>query len=150
MPNHDFGIPSESSDAEQENTKFLTKKGIGEAFMTWESLRRSTKWTERVYEFEWGLGGERKSYTWLRTKPTGAMGIGDIKELELREGNRGEAENGGECVTKWVRGKEPKTLKRGSVFVKKGGLVDERTSWESVVIITFLMILEIFVRKGGG
>ncbi|PMD37640.1 hypothetical protein L207DRAFT_514869 [Hyaloscypha variabilis F] len=147
LRNHGFGLPIRLDELIRENAHVATKDGIGEELMTWENLNRVTRWSEKVYGFEWGVGSERKSYTWLRTKPMGMRNGLDMKELELRVGGREEAENGGECVAKWVKGKGFKTLKKGSLFVKKGG-GDER--WESVVMITFLMILEIFVRKGGG
>jgi hypothetical protein len=146
--NHSFGIPSET-----QREDVLTKGGIGEEFMTWENIKRVTTWTEKVYGFEWGVGRNRKSYTWLRTKPTGAMGRLDMKELELRVGNREQAEDGGECVAKWIRTKGPKTSKKGSLFIKRAGREAGEESvetWEHIVIITFLIVLEVFVRKGGG
>ena len=73
----------------------FTEDGRGEEFMTWENLRQATRWTKKVYGFEWGVGKERGKYTWMRTK-----GVGLIKEMELRLGAREEAEKGGECLAR--------------------------------------------------
>ena len=146
LRNHGFGIPPSLGQQNDGSVNAGSTNEINEELMTWENLNRVTRWSEKVYGFEWGVGGERKSYTWIRTKPTGMKNGLDMEELELRIGGREEAENGGECVAKWIKGSGFKTLKKGSLFVKKG--VGEK--WESVVIITFLIILEIFVRKGGG
>ncbi|KAE9364311.1 hypothetical protein N431DRAFT_496844 [Stipitochalara longipes BDJ] len=147
LRNHGFGIPLLPDEQINGTANVVTKDSINEELMTWENLNRVTRWSEKVYGFEWGVGSERKTYTWIRTKPSGMRNGLDMKELELRVGGREEAEKGSECVAKWIKGKGFKTLKKGSLFVKKGGK-DQR--WESVVMITFLIILEIFVRKGGG
>jgi len=146
LRNHGFGVPPPLGE-QTDFPNLAMKNGMNEELMTWENLNRVTRWSEKVYGFEWGVGNQRKSYTWIRTKPTGMKNGLDMKELELRVGGREEAEKGGEIVAKWIKGNGFKTLKRGSLFVKKG-VEDER--WESVVMITFLIILEIFVRKGGG
>jgi hypothetical protein len=46
--------------------------------------------------------------------------------------------------------KGPKRSKKGSLFIKESGVLIESKSWETLLIITFLMVLEIFVRMGDG
>lgn len=54
------------------------------------------------------------------------------------------------CLANWVVAKGPKRSKKGSLFIKQSGVLIESKSWEILLIITFLMVLEIFVRMGGG
>lgn len=90
-----------------------TKAGIGEVFMTWENLKRATRWKEKIYGLECGIETEKKSYTWLRKKPTGGMRGADMKkEMEPRIGAREDAERGVECLAKWARGKGTKATRR--------------------------------------
>jgi hypothetical protein len=55
---HDFGVADISKDGPDSCRveRVLTKDGRGEEFMAWESLKQITKWTYRVFEFQWGVG----------------------------------------------------------------------------------------------
>jgi hypothetical protein len=120
--NHDFGIAEVNKANVGDDPgmeRVLTKGGRGEEFMEWESLRQVTKWTNRVFEFEWGVGKRRNKYTWLRTKQTF---LGSMREVELRVGGRAEAEAGGECLTRWVREDLGTLVKNGNFYVKSGGV----------------------------
>lgn len=139
LKNHNFGLPQDGSEG---GGNVFTADGRGEEFMTWENLRQATRWTKKVYEFELGNGRERQKYTWMRTK-----GVGLIKEMELRTGNREEAEKGGECLARWAKGPGITNQKQGSLFVR-GDRNQQDSRWESVVLVTFLMILEVVIRDG--
>jgi hypothetical protein len=142
LRNHNFGVSQERNETPGGGGNVFIEDGRGEEFMTWENLRQATRWTKRVYEFEWGVGKERREYTWMRTKGTGL-----IKVMELRIGTRAEAERGGECLARWVKGPGITNQKKGSLFVKRG--TNEKDSrWEFAVLVTFLMILEIVIRDG--
>ena len=146
---HDFGIaPAEKvvDEGDPGMERVLTKGGRGEEFMEWESMKQVTKWTNRVFEFEWGVGRERKKYTWLRTKQNFP---GSMREVELRVGNRAEAEAGGECLARWVREDRGNLVKNGNLYLKRRQANEEEDKrWESVALITFLIVLESAVRRG--
>jgi hypothetical protein len=149
VKNHDFGIAEVVKDGPTEDPgmeRVPTKDGRGEEFMSWETLKQVTKWTNRVFEFEWGVRRERKKYTWLRTKETFP---GSMREIELRVGERAQAEAGGECLVRWVREDKGTLVKKGNLYVKRRGAnVEEEKMWESVALISFLIVLESAVRRG--
>jgi hypothetical protein len=149
VKSHDFGIAEVNKanvDDDPGMERVLTKGGRGEEFMEWESLKQVTQWTNRVFEFEWGVGKERKKYTWLRTKQTF---LGSMREVELRVGDRAEAEAGGECLARWVREGLGTLVKNGNLYVKRRGVNgEEEKKWEIVTLITFLIVLESAVRRG--
>jgi hypothetical protein len=146
---HDFGIaPAEKvvDEGDPGMERVLTKGGRGEEFMEWESMKQVTKWTNRVFEFEWGVGRERKKYTWLRTRQAFP---GSMREVELRVGNRAEAEAGSECLARWVREDHGNLVKNGNLYLKRRQANEEEDKrWESVALITFLIVLESAVRRG--
>lgn len=146
---HDFGIAEISKDGRNDETgmeRVKTKDGTGEEFMSWETVKQATKWTNRVFEFEWGVGRERTTYTWLRTKESFP---GSMREVELRVGDRAQAEAGGECLVRWVREDNGTLVKKGNLYMKRRGAnAVEEKRWESVALITFLIILESAVRRG--
>jgi hypothetical protein len=113
--------------------------------MTWKNLKRTTRWTKKIYGLECGFETERKSYTWLRKKPTGGIRGADMKELEVRIGAREDAERGVECIAKWTRAsrrKGTKTTRSSFLYLQKTGNSMEKGRWDHVVIVTFLVVLE--------
>ncbi len=114
--------------------------------MEWECMKQVTKWTNRVFVFEWGVGREENKDTWLRTKQSFP---GSMREVELRVGDRAEAEAGGECLARWIREDRGTLVKNGNLYVKRRVVNGQEDKlWESVALITFLIVLESAVRRG--
>jgi len=115
--------------------------GLGKE-MIWESLRRGEKWRHISHTFEFGIGAERRAYTWRRTVKYWSN---YVKDMELRVG--GLEEKQGELVALWT-GTSWHNLKKGTLFFKERGAdKEELRKWGIVVVLTAMAIIENAVRR---
>ena len=111
----------------------------------YESLRRVSNWTHGTYEFEFGGSGDRRKFTWQRTRYSM---FGDQPDLELRE----NVESGGTgqvlAMYKGCQGFLSRT--RGTFHLRKGvdrqpGVekkLEDWSNWELMVLLTASGIIE--------
>ena len=120
--------------------------------MIWEKLERPGKYSHKIYNFDFGTGPQRTTYTYRKSYGV----LGRLKSMELRAG--GVDEEDGQLLAKWV-GSSSWTMKAGSLFIactaKSGqdhnALRDEETKkWELMVCLTTFAIIESQVRRSKG
>jgi hypothetical protein len=111
----------------------------------YESLRRVSNWTHGTYEFEFGGMGDRRTFTWHRTRQNL---FGDQPDMELRE----NVESGGSgqvlAVYKGCQGLFSRT--RGTFSLRRGvdrqaGVekkLEDWSNWELMVLLTGCGIIE--------
>lgn len=128
----------------------------------WEKVEKQKEWGRYgMYSFDFGgyggVGEERKRYTWRKMNGGWAHGP---NVWELRIG--GWEEGGGEVVARWERGSRWKSVKGGSLWVRrrfgegweggedregKGKGEGEERKWEVAVVLSLMIILENYVRR---
>jgi hypothetical protein len=113
--------------------------------VNYECLRRVSNWTHGTYEFEFGGSGERRTFTWQRTRHSM---FGDQPDLELRE----NVESGGSgqvlAIYRGCQGFLSRT--RGTFYVRRGvdrqaGVekkLEDWSNWELMVLLTACGIIE--------
>jgi hypothetical protein len=91
------------------------------------------------------VGRERKRYTLLRTKESWPN---SMREMELRVGSRRRLKV---AESAWQGGQDPCSIgceKGKFIYKKERGDNEEDKRWKSVVLITFLLILNVAVKNG--
>ena len=113
--------------------------------VNYERLRRVSNWTHGTYEFEYGGMGERRTFSWQRTRQPL---LGDQPDMELRE----NVESGGSgqvlAVYKGCQGFLSRT--RGTFYLRRGvygesGVekkLEDWSNWELMVLLTGCGIIE--------
>jgi len=126
-----------------ENTAGLGDPNRGE--IDWERLKKVSNWTHGTYEFDFGSMGDRRTFTWQRTRQPI---FGDQPDMELRE----NVESGGTgqvlAVYKGCQGFLSRL--RGTFYLKKGvdrqaGVekkLEDWSNWELMVLLTGCGIIE--------
>jgi len=126
-----------------ENTFGIGDPNRGE--IEWERLKKVSNWTHGTYEFEFGGMGDRRTFTWQRTKrPI----FGDQPDMELRENV--ESGPSGEVLAVYKGCQGFLTRLRGSFYLKKGvhrqsGVekkLEDWSNWELMVLLTGCGIIE--------
>jgi hypothetical protein len=111
----------------------------------YERLRRVSNWTHGTYEFEFGGMGDRRRFTWQRTRQPI---FGDQPDMELRE-NMESGDNGQVlAVYKGCQGLFSRT--RGTFYLRRGvdrqaGVekkLEDWSNWELMVLLTGCGIIE--------
>ena len=111
----------------------------------YESLRRVSNWTHGTYEFEFGRMGDRRRFTWQRTRQPL---FGDQPDMELKENVEGGADGQVLAVYKGCQGLW--STKRGTFYLRRGldkqaGVekkLEDWSNWELMVLLTGCGIIE--------
>jgi hypothetical protein len=113
--------------------------------MEYERLKRVSNWTHGTYEFDYGNRGDRKTYTWQRTRQPI---FGDQPDMELRENL--ETGGMGEVLAIYKGSQGFFTKQRGAFFIRKGmtresGVekkLEDWSNWELMILLTGCGIIE--------
>jgi hypothetical protein len=126
-----------------ENTVGLGDPNRGN--VDWERLKKVSNWTHGTYEFEFGGMGDRRTFTWQRTK---MQIFGDQPDMELRENVESGAT--GELLAVYKGCQGFLTKRRGTFYLRKGvdrqaGVekkLEDWSNWELMVLLTGCGIIE--------
>ncbi|KAE9365286.1 hypothetical protein N431DRAFT_430788 [Stipitochalara longipes BDJ] len=126
-----------------ENTVGLGDPNRDQVF--YEALRRVSNWTHGTYEFEFGGMGERRRFTWQRTRQPI---FGDQPDMELRENV--ESNGTGEVLATYKGCQGFLSRTRGTFYLRKGvdrqaGVekkLEDWSNWELIVLLTGCGIIE--------
>ncbi len=126
-----------------ENTVGLGDPNRGE--IEWERLKKVSNWTHGTYEFEFGGMGDRRTFTWQRTRQ---RILGDQPDMELRENVETGVSGEVLAVYKGCQGFLSRT--RGTFYLRKGvdreaGVekkLEDWSNWELMVLLTGCGIIE--------
>ena len=122
--------------------------GLGDPYrdqVSYEALRRVSNWTHGTYEFEFGGIGERRRFTWQRTRQPI---FGDQPDLELRENV--ESGGTGEVLATYTGCQGFLSKSRGTFYLRRGvdreaGVekkLEDWSNWELMVLLTGCGIIE--------
>jgi hypothetical protein len=120
--------------------------------MTWERLERPEKYSHKVYNFEFGTGATRRSYTYRKSYGV----LKKLKGMELRAG--GVDKEDGQLLAKWV-GNNSWKMKNGSLSIARPSESlqelnetrdEEFEKWEIMVCLTTFSIIESQFRRSKG
>ncbi|KAN0089349.1 hypothetical protein V8E51_019609 [Hyaloscypha variabilis] len=113
--------------------------------ISYQALRRVSNWTHGTYEFEFGGTGERRRFTWQRTRyPI----FGDQPDMELRENV--ESGGTGEVLAIYTGCQGFLSRTRGTFYLRRGvdreaGVekkLEDWSNWELMVLLTGCGIIE--------
>jgi hypothetical protein len=116
----------------------------------YERLRRVSNWTHGTYEFEFGGMGDRRRFTWQRTRqPLFA----DQPDMELRENV--ESGSNGQVLAVYKGCQGLLSSKRGTFYLRRGvdrqaGVekkLEDWSNWELMVLLTGCGIIEASRRR---